>query len=380
MSLVLNEEQKLLKASAREFARKESPVSRVRAYRDNGDELGFSRELWASMAGLGWPAILVPEQHGGLGLGLTEICCVLEELGRNLVPEPLLSTSLLGSAAIVEAGSEEQKTRLLPTAADGSSLVALAWQERGTRYDPAVIEARATGGNGGWILRGEKILVWDGHAADVFVVSARTSGAPGDRRGISLFVVEAGAAGIDTCRQQTMDLRNAALVRFDSVELGRNSLLGAEGEGLVPLQAVIDRATVGLCAEMLGVSEAVFEMTLDYLKTREQFGVAIGSFQALKHRAAKVFIELELARSALAGACEAVDGAAADTAEKISTAKARLSDTAVLAAYEGVQMHGGVGMTDEHDIGFYLKRARGDELAFGDAAWHRDRFATLQGY
>lgn len=380
MSLVFNEEQKLLKTSAADFARKESPVSRIRAFRDSDDKLGFSRELWASMAALGWPAILVPEQYGGLGLGLTEICCVIEELGRNLVPEPLLSNALLGSAAIIEAGSEEQKSRLLPAVVDGSGLVALAWQERKTRYDPAVIEASASSSGGGWTLEGEKVLVWDGHVADVLVVSARTSGAPGDHEGVSLFLVDKGAAGLKITRQQTMDLRNAAVLRFDSVELDSDSLLGKEGEGLAPLQVVIDRATVGLCAEMMGSAEAVFAMTLDYLKTREQFGVVIGSFQALKHRAALIFIELELSRSALMGACEAVDSAADNAAEKISTAKARLSDTAVLAAYEGLQMHGGVGMTDEHDIGFYLKRARAAELSFGDAAWHRDRFATLQGF
>lgn len=389
MALVLTEDQQMLKTSAADFVKKESPVTRVRQLRDTDDPVGYSPQVWAKMAELGWPAILLPEEYGGLGMGYVEIACVLEECGRTLVPEPLLSTVLLGANAVLLGGSDAQKKAILPGVADGSRTMTLAWQERGSRYDRTTCATRAEKKDGGYVLTGEKTLVLDGGTASTVVVVARTSGGEHDADGLSMFVVDRGAAGLATVPQKTMHLRAAAIVRLSGVEVPASALVGEEGKAAALLDEVLDRATVGLCAEMLGNMRTTFEMTLEYLKTRKQFGVVIGTFQALKHRAAKVFVELELSRSAVLGAATAVDRAAADPGNAklvqearalVSVAKARCSDAAVLAGYEGVQMHGGIGMTDEHDVGLYLKRMRGSEMTFGDAAWHRDRFATLQGF
>jgi alkylation response protein AidB-like acyl-CoA dehydrogenase len=375
MALVLTEDQLLLKQSAADFVKKESPVSRIRQLRDSGDPDGFSRDIWKKMARLGWQAILIPEEFGGLGLGYRDLACVFEECGRTLVPEPLLSTVALGANAVALGGSAEMKRRVLPRVADGSTVMTVAYQEKGARYDLGKVETQAVPrGSGVFALRGEKVLVLDGHVADEFVVSARTADGP------SLFLLPRGAAGIEISRQAPLHLRNCAIVRLHDVEVPASARLGSDGGGTELLEAVIDRATVALCAEMLGGMHATFEMTLDYLKTRQQFGVLIGTFQALKHRAAKLFVEIELARSSVLGAADALDRGGADAPKLVSAAKARCSDTAMLVAHEGVQMHGGIGMTDEHDIGFYLKRARGNEITFGDAAFHRDRYARLCGF
>ncbi|MFN2427469.1 MAG: acyl-CoA dehydrogenase family protein [Candidatus Binatia bacterium] len=380
MALVLTEDQLMLKNSAADFVKKESPVSRVRQLRDSDDPTGYSPQVWGKMAALGWPAILLPEAYGGLGMGYVEMACVLEECGRNLVPEPLVSTVLLGANAVLLAGNDAQKTALLPSVADGSRTMALAWQERGARYERTVSLTRAEKKGSGYSITGEKTLVLDGASAGTLVVLARTSGADADADGLSMFVVDRGAPGLSTIVQKTMHLRPSAIVRLSAVEVTADALLGEEGKAAAVLDDVLDRATAGLCAEMLGNMRATFEMTLDYLKTRKQFGVPIGSFQALKHRAAQVFVELELARSSVLGAATALDGGAKDAKALVSVAKARCSDAAVLTAYEGIQMHGGIGMTDEHDVGLFAKRLRGSEMTFGDAAWHRDRFATLQGF
>jgi len=380
MSLVLTDDQVLLKQSAADFVKKESPVSRVRKLRDEGDPDGFSRALWRKMAELGWQGMLIPEQYGGLSMGYADLACVLEECGRNLVPEPLLSTIALGANAVLLGGSEEQKQEILPRVADGSLVMTVAYQEKASRYDLAKVACRADRRGDGYLLSGEKTLVLDGHVADLLVVAARTSGAPGDARGISLFLVPRGTPGLETRRQESVHLRNVAWVSLRDAEVPSGALLGAEGGGLDVLEGVIDRATVALCAEMLGGMQAAFEMTLDYLKTRRQFGVLIGTFQALKHRAARMFVEIELARSAVLGACDALDRGVHDARALVSAAKARCSEAGMLVGYEGVQMHGGIGMTDEHDIGFYLKRARGNEITFGDAAFHRDRFARVGGF
>jgi alkylation response protein AidB-like acyl-CoA dehydrogenase len=380
MSLVLSEDQVILKQSAADFVKKESPVSRVRKLRDDRDPDGFSRPLWRKMAELGWQGILIPEQYGGLSMGYVDLACVLEECGRNLVPEPLLSTVALGANAVLLGGSEEQKQDVLPRVADGSLVMTAAYQEKSSRYDLANVACRAERRGNGYVLNGEKTLVLDGHVADLLVVAARTSGAPGDARGVSLFLVARGTPGLDTRRQETVHLRNVAWLKMRDAEVPASALLGTEGAGLEVLEKVVDRATAALCAEMLGGMQAAFEMTLDYLKTRKQFGVLIGTFQALKHRAARMFVEIELARSAVVGACDALDRGAADARALVSAAKARCSDTGMLVGYEGVQLHGGIGMTDEHDIGFYLKRARGNEITFGDAGFHRDRFARTGGF
>jgi alkylation response protein AidB-like acyl-CoA dehydrogenase len=377
---VPTEEQQLLRESAASFVRDHSSLKRIRALRDSADPDGFSRDLWRQMAELGWLGIIVPEEHGGLGLGYGDLAVVLEEFGRGLMPEPLLSTVLLGTAAVLRGGSAEQKSSMVPAAVSGDLLLAVAYQEPQSRYDLSDVQMRAERSGKAWKLSGEKRLVFDGHVADRLIVSARTSGERRDRSGVTLFVIDARRSGVEISRQSTLDGRNAAMLKLSGVAAGETDVLGEVGQGGALLGEVIDRATAALCAEMLGSMSAAAEMTLDYLRTRRQFGVPIGSFQALKHRAAAMFIENELARSAATAAVAAVDANDPKLAETVSIAKARCSDAFVLIGNEGVQMHGGIGMTDEHDIGFYFKRARAAEITFGDAAWHRSRFAAQRGY
>src|SRR5947207_3007191 len=382
MDLVLSEEQELLQHTAREFVAGRSSLKRIRTLRDTADPDGFSRALWREMARLGWTGILLPGEHGGLGLGCRDLVVVMEELGRGLMPEPMLSTVLLGANAILLGGSDAQRGEHLPTVAAGDRFLALAWQEPGSRYDPHHVETRAERAGGGWRLRGEKIQVLDGAAADRLVVSARTAGGARDVEGITLFVVRSDAPGVALERQVRVDSRGAALLHLADARVEPDAVLGQVGRGGPLLAPVLDRATVGLTAEMLGSMSAAFEMTIDYLKTRVQFGVPIGSFQALKHRAARMFVELELARSAVMHAHRVLDEGRDDAAvaRAASIAKARCSDAFLLIGNEGVQMHGGIGMTDEHDIGFFLKRARVAQLTLGDAAPCLPGLCALHGH
>lgn len=382
VDLVLTEEQELLARTARELVSGRSSLRRIRALRDSDDADGFSRELWREMAALGWLGITLPEAYGGSGLGAMDQMVVLEEIGRGLMPEPMVSTVLLGANALLLGGSEAQKQEHLPAVAAGERLLAVAYQEARSRYDAHHVETKAAKAGSGWVLAGEKIQVLDGHVADRLVVSARTAGAARDASGITLFVLAPDAPGVAIERQARIDGRNAALVRLDDVRVDADAVLGTVGDGGGLLARVLDRATIGLSAEMLGSMSAAFEMTIEYLKTRVQFGVPIGSFQALKHRAAKMYVELELTRSAVMGAHRVIDEGKDDAAiaRGASLAKARASDAFVLLANECVQMHGGIGVTDEHDIGFFFKRARVAEMTFGDAAWHRERTARLDGY
>jgi acyl-CoA dehydrogenase len=380
VSLVLSEDQELLAKTAADFVAERSPVSRVRALRDADDPLAFSPALWKQMAGLGWVGIPFPERWGGAEMGLAELAVVLEALGRVLAPEPFLGSVLLAGQALLAAGSEAQQQRWLPRLCAGEAYLALAHAERAGRYDPFYVAARAERSGRGFRVTGEKVHVEGGAAAHAFVVAARSAGGERDREGISLFLVEQGAPGLEVERLRRVDSRNVANLRLRAVEVGPEALVGAEGQGAAPLEAALDAATAGLAAEMLGSASEAFARTLAYLKDRVQFGVPIGSFQALKHRAAQVMIELELCRSAVMAAARALDAGAGDARALVSLAKARCSEACVLATNEAVQMHGGIGMTDEHEIGFYLKRARVAECTLGDAAYHRDRWARLGGY
>ncbi len=380
MQLVLTEDQELLAKTAADFVAERSPVARMRQLRDKQDPDGFSRELWREMAELGWVGNPFPEAVGGAGMGLAELAVVLEALGRTLAPEPFLSCALLAGQALLLGGSEAQKSRWLPPLVAGEQLLTLAFQERRSRYDVRNVATRAERAGEGWRLSGEKIQVLDGISADGLIVSARTAGEQTDAAGITLFLIPRGAQGLANVRQQRIDSRGASLLTLTGVAVGAGDVVGTPGGGAELLATVVDRATVGLCAEMLGSMTAAFERTLTYLKQRVQFGVPIGSFQALKHRAAQCFIEIELTRSTVMAAARAIDAGDADAAKLVSLAKARCSDAFVLIGNEAVQMHGGIGMTDEHDIGFYLKRARVAEMTFGDAAFHRDRWARLSGY
>jgi acyl-CoA dehydrogenase len=374
MQLVLSEDQELLAKTAADFAAEHAPVSRVRALRDARDPVGYSRDLWRQMAELGWLGIPFAEEHGGADMGLAELVCVLEALGRGLAPEPFLGCVLLAGRAIQRGGSDAQRAVWLPRIASGDAVAALAYQEFGSRYDPTRIEATAAPAGSGWRLSGEKVQVLDAVGAELLVVAARS----GD--GIGLFLVPPDAAGVQVIPQTRVDHRNAALVKLDGVDVSHDDVLGAPDAGGALLEEVVDYATVGLTGEMLGSMARAFELTLEHLKSREQFDAPIGSFQALKHRAANVYIEIELCRSAVMAAARAVDAGDAEAAELVSLAKARCSDAAMQTANEAVQMFGGVGMTDEYDIGFYLKRARVAQQTFGDAGWHRERWARLRGY
>ena len=380
MNLVLSEEQQLLQHTARDFVTKSASLRRLRALRDSGDELGYSRDVWKEMVKLGWPGIIFPEECGGLAMGYADLAVVLEELGRGLMPEPFLSSVLLGGTALQLGGSPALSQALLSQLINGEVVVAFAYQERDSRYDLHHVSMQAEREGSGWRITGEKLHVLDGYGSDRLIVSARTAGGVGDRDGITLFLLHAQGSGVHISREWRIDSRNAAMVRLDRVKATDVQVLGEVGKGADLLETVIDRATIGLCAEMLGSMTAALEMTLAYLKTRQQFGVVIGTFQALKHRAAKLYIETELARSAVMAAHQAIDAGSNDVAQYASLAKARCSDAFVLIANEAVQMHGGIGMTDEHDAGFFIKRARVAEITFGDAAYHRNRYAELHQY
>jgi acyl-CoA dehydrogenase len=380
MQLVLTEDQALLARTAHEFVAGSAPLARLRKLRDGRDERGYALDRLAKMAELGWTAIPFTDDDGGLGMGLAEVVLVTEALGRGLAPEPYIPSIVLAGRAVALGGSAQQKADWLRPAIAGQKVLALAHARRRGRFDLTRAPVRATRIDGGYRLTGEATQVWGGHLADAYVVAARTAGDDGDGSGIALFVVPAGTPGLSAVRQHRIDSLNVAQLVFDELVVGDDAELAAAGDGLGLLSRVVDEATVALAGEMLGGMSEALERTLAYLRERRQFGVAIGSFQALKHRAARLYIELELSRSAVMAAARAVDARVADAVQLVSLAKARLSDAYCLIANEAVQLHGGIGMTDEHDIGFFLKRARASEMTFGDAAFHRARFAELAGY
>jgi alkylation response protein AidB-like acyl-CoA dehydrogenase len=379
MSLVLSEEQELIQQAAADFLKENSPVTHLREMRDSDDAVGFSKALWKEMAELGWTGILFGEDVGGAGLGMAELGVVLEECGRTLAPYPFLSTVVLGGGAVALGASEAQRNEILMGVCKGETFLALAFQEVG-RFSPYAILAKAEKAGDGFRLSGEKIFVLDGHVADYLVVAARTSGDSGDRSGLTLFLVDPSSEGCTVTRTKMVDSRNAARVQLSGVTLSADAVLGEVDGGADILDAIFDRATAALSAEMVGLIGEVFERTIAYLKAREQFGVRIGSFQALKHRAAEMFCEMELSQAVVLDALRALDENRPYASRVVSAAKARCSDTASLVTCEGLQMHGGIGMTDEEEIGLFLKRAKATELTLGDAAYHRDRFAELTGF
>jgi len=378
MALVLNEDQRLLQQTAREFIQEMSPVSELRRLRDSGDSDGIDRSLWRQMAELGWAGVTLPEELGGMDMGWLELGVLHEECGRSLTAHPMLSLALAGEC-IRRGGSEAQAKEQLAPAALGQRLLALALQE-GPHHAPTAIATQAAPLGDGFTLTGHKTQVLDGHIADMLVVVARSSGTAGERDGLSLFLVDPSAKGVTVTRTTMIDGRNAANVALDSVAVSRDAVIGKIGAGADILEPALDRGTALLCAEMLGSMTAAFERTVEYLKTREQFGVVIGSFQALKHRAAEMFVELELARSIVLDALSALDAGAENARQLVHCAKARCNDTVFLIGNESVQMHGGIGVTDEEDIGLYLKRARVTQFTLGNSAFHRDQFATLDSY
>ncbi|MFC1688755.1 acyl-CoA dehydrogenase family protein [Pseudomonadota bacterium] len=373
MALVLNDEQLMLRDAARHFLADRAPVSHLRELRELRDPDGFSRALWNEFVEMGWTGILVPEEYGGLDYGYTGMGLILEECGRNLTPSPLLSTSLVGVASLVLAGSPDQRESVLPAVVSGQHLLALACDE-GCGHGPEPVECAAEMQAGRYILNGRKTAVVDGHVAHTFIVSARTGS------GVSLFLVPADAPGVTAERYAVLDTHAAATVEFNQVDLGQGQLLGTPHEAQPQLDQILDVARIGVAAEMLGIAQEAFEQTVDYLKQRKQFGVLIGNFQALQHRAALLFGELELCKSLVLKALHSLDEGGDGLAELASLTKAKLGEVTQLATAEAIQMHGGIGMTDDFDIGFFIKRYRILESLYGDRNFHLDRFASLRGY
>ncbi|MGC4250652.1 MAG: acyl-CoA dehydrogenase family protein [Sphingobium sp.] len=381
---VLNDEQAMLKDMAAGWARDRMPVTALRALYDHGgggkpDSLGHDPAAWTEMAEMGWAGILVPEQYGGSDFGYLGMGLVLEELGRTLAASPLLSSALVAATALRLGGSSDQKARWLPAVADGSAIGTLAIDE-GPHHAPEKTALTATASESGWTLDGTKRAVQDGMIADFAILSARTSGAPGEREGLTLFLIETGSDGLSRQAMDQIDARRPAIFTLSDMAVGADAVLGEVGKGADLLDAILDRANAGLAAEMLGSATQAFETTLDYLKTRVQFDAIIGSFQALQHRAAQMFGELQLTRSAVEAALIAIDEGDADIPALSSLAKATAGETLHFISSQMVQLHGGIGMTHEHDAGLYLKRARVAEQCYGSTAWHRERWARLRGY
>jgi alkylation response protein AidB-like acyl-CoA dehydrogenase len=379
MALVLSEEQSMLRDSARGLISDKAPVSHLRQLRDKKDATGFSRDLWKTFAEMGFSGLLVPENFGGSGLGCVEAGVVMEEIGRSLMPSPFLSTAVLAASALSRGGSAAQKSEHLPKISDGTLLAALAIDE-GAKHRPLLTKMQAMRSGNGFKLNGAKAFVVDGHTADLLIVAARTAGAAGEREGLTLFLVDPKSKGIETERTAMVDSHNAARIEFDNVEVDADSVLGEVDQGYPLVEGVLNIGRGAVAAEMVGLSEEVFGRTVDYLKERKQFGKRIGEFQALQHRAAQLYIEIEITRAAVLKALQSLDGDFEKAGAAVAVAKARAGSTATLAVQEGVQMHGGMGMTDQFDIGFFMKRARVCQELFGDSNFHADQLARMKSY
>src|SRR6201992_1594168 len=377
MALVLTEEQSMLRDSARGLISDKAPVSHLRQLRDTKDATGFSRDLWTSFAEMGFSGLLVPEEHGGSGLGFVEAGVVMEEIGRTLMPSPFLATAVLAASALSRGGSAAQKSEHLPRISDGSLLAAVAIDE-GAKHRPLQTNMQAVRSGNGFRLQGDKAFVVDGHTADLLIVAARTAGAAGERDGLTLFLVDPKAKGVETEPTAMVDSHNAARIVFDNVEVNADGVLGEVDQGGALLEGILNIGRGAVASELVGLSEEVFGRTVTYLKERKQFGKLIGEFQALQHRAAQLYIDIEITRAAVLKALQTLDSDFDHAGSAISVAKARAGTTATLAVQEGVQMHGGMGMTDQFDIGFFMKRSRGCQGLFGDSNFHDAPLAGMQ--
>ena len=379
MKLVLSKEEQFLKDTAKNFAAERSPISHFRALRDNDDPTLWDKEIWSEMVKLGWPGILIPEEYGGSNFGVAGIGVILQECAKTLTPSPLFATGVLGAYAISNYGNEEQKKNYLPKIVNGEITTALAVDEF-SHHNPndSVMSAKKDGSN--YVLNGKKIFVIDGASADLFIVLSRTSGNSGDSAGMTLFLINADASGIEKIKLDMADSRNYANIVFNNVIIDSSQILGNEETGGETIEDILDIGRIAISSEMLGNAESAFETTLDYLKQRKQFGVLIGSFQALQHRAAEMFCELELTKSSVMAALRAADENSNELQRMSSLAKTIAGETLHLVSNEAIQMHGGIGVTDEYDIGFFLKRARVAEQIFGSAKYHTERYANLSGF
>ncbi len=376
MDIGFSEEQELLRETARKFLEAECDTKFVRARM--ADPAAVTAGFWQQLAAQGWLGIVYPEEHGGSGLGLVDLVVLMEEMGRRVMPGPFFSSVLLGGAAIMEAGNPAQQAEWLPRIAAGEKKAALAWTEPALRWDASGVTLPARETAGGFTLSGTKLFVGDAHLADLLVVAARTRDGSTMADGVSLFLVPKTTPGVTVTPMPTIDeTRKSCEVQFDNVALPASALLGELHGGWPPLSRVGARATVALCAEMCGGAQQVLDMTVDYAKLRVAFGKPIGSYQGVKHQAADMLVALENAKSLTYYAAWAFDEGEADAPLAVAMAKAATSDMARKVAGTGIQLHGGIGMTWEHDLQLYFKRAKASEVAFGDAAWHRERVARL---
>ena len=368
MDFGFSEEQELLRKSAADFLAKECPMSYVRQMME--DDRGYSDDLWNKMAELGWTGLIYPEEYDGAGLAIVDLVVVLEEMGKASVPGPFFSSTCLGGLAILEAGNDAQKQKYLPDIAAGKTKATLAFLEENARWDEKGINIKARKGKKNYSLSGVKLFVPDAHVADVVVCAAHTAD------GLSLFVVDRQQAGVNTRLLKTMDqTRKLCEVTFDKVQVTPDAVLGAPGQTSEPLRRIIDRSKVALCAEMCGGAQKVLDMTVEYAKIREQFGRPIGSFQAIQHKCANMLVQVESAKSATYYAAWAVSNNVPEAPLAAAMAKAYCSDAFRQVTAEGIQVHGGIGFTWEHDMHIYFKRAKGSEVTFGDATWNRELVA-----
>ncbi len=376
MNFGFNDEQELLRSTARKFFDNECPSTTVRALME--DSSGMTPELWKKLAEQGWLGLIAPEEHGGMALGIVDLVVLLEEMGRAVVPGPFFSTVLLGGLALLEAGNDAQKKAWLPKICSGEARATLAWMEPSAEMGAAGITLQAAAKGSGFTLNGTKLFVHDAHTADVIVVAARTASGQNPEDGISLFLVPTGTPGLAVTLLPTMDqTRKLCEVTLTNVALGGDAIMGALGAGWKALARVIDRATVGLCAEMCGGAQKVLDMTVEYAKIRQAFGRPIGSYQGVKHRAADMLVDVENSKSITYYAAWAMDEGVPEGPLAVSMAKAYVSDAYRRVSGAGIQLHGGIGFTWEHDLHLYFKRAKGSEFTFGDATWHRERVAQL---
>ena len=375
MPLYLDDDQTTLQDTIRDFVAEAAPVSHMRALRDADDATGFSRDLWKQFGEMGFTGILIGEDQGGLGMGHVEAGLVLEEIGRNLSPSPFLATSV---AAVAALKGTAQAERWFPGIVAGETVAALAIDEGAKHRDSVAMKAERSGN--GFRLSGDKRFVVHGHVADLLIVAARTAGGPDDAEGVTLFAVPKDAAGLSAEADRLADASLAARVTFDGVEVDADAVIGEVDAGREPLDRLLRAGRTGASAELLGVGGGAMDRTVGYLKERKQFGMLIGSFQALQHRAAHLYSEMEVARAAVLKAQQQLDTGSDRADEAVSVAKAMTALATTLSVQEGVQMHGGIGMTDEYDIGFYMKRARVLAELFGDANFHADRLALAAGY
>ena len=379
MKLVLTEEEQFLKDTAKNFAEERCPISHFRSLRDNNDPNLWDKDIWKEMTSLGWPGILIPEEYGGSNFGITGISVILEECAKTLTPSPLFATGVLGAFSITNFGNDDQKQDYLPKISDGDLTTALAIDES-SHHNPADTEMVAKKDGKKFVLNGKKTFVIDGASADLLIVLARTSGNKGESSGLTLFLIDSNDTGIEKIKLDMADSRNYANINFNNVEVSAKNILGDEETGGETIENILDIGRIAIASEMLGNAEAAFETTLDYLKQRKQFGVLIGSFQALQHRAAEMFCELELTKSSVMAAMKAADEGSNELQRLSSLSKTMAGETLYLVSNEAVQMHGGIGVTDEYDIGFFLKRARVAEQIFGSAKFHTERYANISGF